>query len=263
MKVKRLLVMFMLMSVCLLGVGCTSKTTAINEVITRYVNYDENITIYDIEDALVLASEKAQDSVIGIEAFSGSYVKTESLGSGVIIKRELVGSNFVYYAVTNYHVVEVGNRVSTDIQIYLGKYNDKVTGATCVVSNKNKDYAIVKFQTYRMLSVATIGDSAGLKTGRFAIAVGSPYEIKEFYNTVTIGNISSPLRAILEEGVTNYYIQHNAAINAGNSGGGLFNINGELIGINTWKISDVEIEGMGFAIPIHIIKTDHPSYFIN
>lgn len=261
MKLKRILVTLILTSVCFLGVSCKGKTSAINEVVTRYVNYEENITIYDLENALVLASEKSQASVIGIEAFSGTYAKSESLGSGVIIKRQQVGSYFVYHAITNYHVVEVGTKVASDIKIYLGEYDETISSATCVESNKNKDYAIVRFQSYRMLATATIGDSATLKTGRFVIAIGSPYEIEEFYNTVTIGNVSSPLRAIYEEGVTNYYIQHNAAINSGNSGGGLFNIDGELIGINTWKISDVEIEGMGFAIPIHIIKNDHPSYF--
>ena len=93
------------------------------------------------------------------------------------------------------------------------------------------------------------------------IAVGSPYELEVYYNTITVGNISSIKRVINESNyfykeISNEYIQTTATINEGCSGGGLFNLKGELIGINTWKLVDssTNIDGMNFAVGVDKIQ---------
>lgn len=244
---------------CLFCTLTSCKQTFTNEVVTKKVDYEDNITVYDLEDALTLAVEKCDETVIGVEA---KGMLTTSFGSGVIIKCVNVGDGYTYYVVTNFHVISNQNRPHNNIVVYLGKYNEEVK-ATTVEYNANVDVAIICFKSNRLLPVATIGDSANLKKGRFVIAVGNPYDLKTYYNTVTIGNVSDASRKIQKDGTINYYIQHTAPINSGNSGGGLFDIHGDLVGINTWKYAETDIEGMEFSIPIHIIKNLYPRYFTN
>lgn len=234
------------------------EPTYTNEIITQKVEYEENINIFDLEDAIVHAIDKCDDSVVGITC---ENLLSANFGSGVIFDYEDHGTYYTYFVLTNFHVISTNDRISGSISVYLGN-DDELLTAQALESNKNKDLAIISFKTPRLLTVASIGDSTTLQKGRYAIAVGNPYELKTYYNTATVGYISHPNRVVYEKSnLTNYYIQHTAQINSGNSGGGLFNLQGELIGINSWKYAVEEIEGMGFAIPIHIVKLTFPSYF--
>ncbi len=253
---KRVLSIILVLSLFFMLSGCKNLFT--NEVITKKVDYEENITIYDLEDAIALAVEKCDETVIGVES---KGVLSTSFGSGVIVKSIKTGNGYTYYVITNFHVISYRNKVNNSVIAYLGKYNEEVK-ATVLNYDESKDVAIITFFSNRLLPVSSIGDSANLRKGRFVIAVGNPYDLKTYYNTVTIGNVSDASRKVQKENEQyNYYIQHTAPINSGNSGGGLFDIHGNLIGINTWKYAETDIEGMEFAIPIHIIKNLYPQYF--
>lgn len=101
------------------------------------------------------------------------------------------------------------------------------------------------------VTVASFGNSEALLTGELAVAIGNPLG-KEFSQTVTVGVISAVDRELSIDGGELHVIQTDAAINLGNSGGALLNASGEVIGINTAKLVDASVEGMGFAIPVHI-----------
>ena len=169
-----------------------------------------------------------------------------SEGSGVVIYE---GG----YVLTNYHVIESGN----SYQVLLPS-GEKVN-ATVAGSDSSLDLAVLQVEEqYRdQLVPVEIGSSSGLVVGSTVIAIGNPGG-EVLANTVTQGVVSALERSDVGSNNTTRsvdYIQHDAAINSGNSGGGLFNYMGQLVGINTLKYagsaySSVSIEGLGFAIPI-------------
>ena len=161
-------------------------------------------------------------------------------------KDKVIG--YTYYAITNHHVIEDG----MTIKVYIGP-QDLYIKASVIAKDKNKDLAIIKFDSYLHLIPLELGNSDNLKKGQFAIALGSPQGY-EYYNSMTLGIISYPNRLIADEYGENLYIQVDVAINPGNSGGPLLNIYGEVIGVNTMKLVDEEIDLMGFSIPINIVK---------
>lgn len=254
---------FALLLFVLLVTSCSCQTTVINKVIDQKVDIEENITIKDLEDQLCNMIEIAEQSVVGVTAtFDNSLLKTESYGSGVVIKKD---SND-YYIITNRHVVVKQDNACSNIKIYLGSLNLYLP-CEIVSYDKKIDIALLKVNTEILLSVAKIGDSSSLKKGRFAIAIGSPYDLEIYFNTVTVGHISSPSRMIKEDNyffkeLTNEYIQIDTTINVGCSGGGLFNLEGELIGVNTWKLYDSKenIDDLNFAIPINLVKNLFADY---
>lgn len=160
-------------------------------------------------------------------------------GSGVIISND-------GYIVTNYHVIEG----ATEIAIILNtgdKYVGKLIG-----SDSRTDLAVVKIDAQN-LTYAKFGTSSDLRVGETAIAIGNPLG-QEFAGTTTQGIISGLNRSVTIDNRTLNLIQTDASINPGNSGGALVNDSGELIGINTAKISSSQYEGLGFAIPIDDAK---------
>lgn len=258
---KKLYICILSIISCLLLTSC-EKITIVNEVINRVVNYGENVSILDFEDAIVEASSIAKKSVVGILTKSGVF-QSESFGSGIIVKKEeLKDSKYKYYVLTNKHVAAI-NAVRATVTIYLG---DKDTYTAKVETyDDTLDLAIISFESLRVLDVAKIS-TENIEVGRFVIAVGNPYDLDKYYNSVTVGNISHLERYLEEKNengelIYNKYIQHNAEINSGNSGGGLFNIKGELIGINTWKIVADDVEGMSFAIPTTEFYEKYKTYF--
>ncbi len=254
---KKYLIMVLFLFCFVLLTGCNQKNY-MNEVVTRTIEYEDNITLYDIEDAIVEATKKAEQSIVGVEASSGI---SSGFGSGVIVKKTELSNLYTYYVITNFHVISHNNRVCSKLAVYIGDYDETYT-ATCVDYSKEIDIAVLRFTCYRNFTPATIGDSTTYQKGRYAIAIGNPYDLKTFYNSVTVGNVSNPCRECIDDNnVLNYYIQHTAAINGGNSGGGLFDLHGNLMGINTWKYAEVDIEGMGFSVPIHIVKAKFSRYF--
>ena len=263
--------------------GCSLFESITNNNVTNKVVEVEDFTINDFEDALQIAIEKAEASVISVTHAEGSmFGSSRALGSAVVVKtqgKDLSGvdstDNVAYYeylAVTNRHVVVTSsNMITKNLLVYLGN-NNKLVQASVIDYSTKDDLALISFKSEIYIPAASFADTTNLKRGSFVVAIGTPYDIV-FDGSATFGIISYPLRYVEEEvfvlGGTSYetcavaYIQHDAAINSGNSGGGLFNMEGKLLGINTMKIissSSNVIEGMGFSIPIHTVKEVFKEY---
>jgi len=162
-------------------------------------------------------------------------LKQKSLGSGFIIDKE-------GYLLTNNHVV----RDAEDILVTLSdenEYNAKIIG-----KDEDMDVALLKIDAKEDLPVAKFGDSDALQIGEWVVAIGNPFGLE---HTVTAGIVSAKWRTI-GQGPYNSFIQTDASINPGNSGGPLFNIKGEVVGINSAIVA--EGQGIGFAIPINMVK---------
>ena len=164
------------------------------------------------------------------------------------------GSGVIYssngYVITNYHVVEGASRVTV-------LYNGEEIDATVVGYDDVQDIALLKVDRTG-LPAAKMGDSAQVRTGEFTIAIGSPLG-DELAGTTTFGMVSYANRTLDIDGALVTMIQTDAAINSGNSGGALLNVNGEVIGINSRKSSGTSgsgatIEGIGFVIPINEVR---------
>lgn len=186
----------------------------------------------------------AADSVVEIttesvanDMFMRQYV-TEGAGSGVIISTD-------GYIATNNHVIEGASKIT--VRLTDGKeYEAKLIG-----TDAQTDVAVIKIEGATLQPV-TLGDSDTIGVGDTAIAIGNP--LGELGGTVTNGIISALDRQIVLENQTMTLLQTNAAINPGNSGGGLFNDQGELIGLVVAKSSGSNVEGLGFAIPVNVVK---------
>lgn len=160
-------------------------------------------------------------------------------GSGVIISAD-------GYIVTNHHVIEGSSKITVTLK------DSEQYAATLIGTDKKTDLAVLKIDATD-LTAATIGTSADIKVGQDAIIIGNP--LGQLGGTVTNGIISALDRSItFEDGTVMRLLQTNAAVNPGNSGGGLFNNEGELVGVVNAKSSGTGIEGIGFAIPIDTAK---------
>jgi len=170
--------------------------------------------------------------------------RREGLGSGVIVRKD--GSKV--YVLTNDHVVGEADEIRVNLNDGR-KFDAKLVGR-----DPRRDMALVSFESREPVPVADLGDSDRIQVGDWAIAVGNPLG---FESTVTAGIISAIGRQSGPgmQGNFNEYIQTDAAINQGNSGGALANIRGEVIGMNTWIASPSGGSvGLGFAIPINSAK---------
>lgn len=181
--------------------------------------------------------------------------ETTSVGSGVIFEK----TADTLYILTNYHVVEGATTLS------VGFVDDEVYKAQLCGINSTRDIAVVKVpqsslssSTRSKLSVAPLGDSTSLRVGEQVVAIGNALG---YGQSVTTGIVSALNRSVQTgtdstgKAVTATFIQTDAAINPGNSGGALLNMSGEVIGVNTAKLSSTGVEGMGYAIPVSEIKT--------
>lgn len=159
-------------------------------------------------------------------------------GSGVIISKD-------GYIVTNNHVIQG----ASEIEITLN--NDKVFPAKLIGTDERRDIALLKIETNDDLPYATFADSDNVKVGEWVLAVGNPYNLN---STVTAGIISAKARNLDSTGIQSF-LQTDAAVNPGNSGGALVNTNGELIGINTMISSNTgSYVGYSFAVPSNTVK---------
>lgn len=188
-----------------------------------------------------------KDSVVEITtetAVRSNYFQqyvTSGAGSGVIIARE-------GYVITNHHVIDGADT------IIVRTTDGTEFPATLVGSDAASDVAVLKIDPAdKTLTVAILGDSAKLMVGEDAIAIGNP--LGSLGGTVTNGIISALDREITIDGESMRLLQTNAAVNPGNSGGGLFNLAGELIGVVNAKSSGENVEGLGFAIPINTAQS--------
>ncbi len=164
------------------------------------------------------------------------------MGSGVIVARD----GRTVYVLTNHHVAGEAD----EIEIVL--FDSRTFEGEIVGSDELMDIALLSFQTSEEVPIAPLGDSNTLQPGDWVFAVGNPLG---FQSTITAGIVSATARSAqpgsMMSGVTNY-IQTDAAINWGNSGGPLVNLDGDVVGINTWIASQTGGSiGLGFAIPIN------------
>ncbi len=186
--------------------------------------------------------KQTSDSVVEITtesvvtgSFARQYVQ-QGAGSGVIISED-------GYIITNNHVIDGANSVTVTLRDGATSYNASLIG-----TDAENDIALLKVDA-NGLSPATFGDSSKLAVGDYVVAIGNP--LGQLGGTVTDGIISSLAREVTIEDQCMTLLQTNAQVNPGNSGGGLFNANGELIGIVNAKESATEVEGIAFAIPIN------------
>jgi len=172
--------------------------------------------------------------------------RSQGLGSGIIVRNK----NGLYYALTNNHVVDGAS------EIRVAMMDGKEYPAELVGKDARKDLALVSFKTNDFYPLAVLGDSDKVAVGDFAIAIGNPLG-EQFSFSVTMGIVSAVGRTGGPGGNINDFIQTDAPINQGNSGGPLVNVRGEVIGINTWIASNTTgggNVGLGFAIPINNVK---------
>lgn len=233
-----------------IGSGVTYLALKNNLTQTKTINV--NPSKFDTKSEALSATEaynKVAPAAVVVSTKSvtqGYFMQTqevEGIGSGFIINEE-------GYILTNYHVIQGAQEISVTLS------NDVTTTAQVVNYDENQDVAMIKITDENVEIPATVelGDSDALQPGEEVIAIGTPLST-ELSSTVTKGIISATSRSVaVESGVTMNLIQTDAAINAGNSGGPLVNTKGEVVGINSSKISGEAVEGIGFSIPINDIK---------
>lgn len=233
-----------------IGSGVTYLALKNNLTQTKTINI--NPATFDTEGEALSATEaynKVAPAAVVVSTKSvtqGYFMHTqevEGIGSGFIINEE-------GYILTNYHVIQGAQEISVTLS------NDVTTTAQVVNYDENQDVAMIKItdESVEIPATVELGDSDALQPGEEVIAIGTPLST-ELSSTVTKGIISATSRSVaVESGVTMNLIQTDAAINAGNSGGPLVNTKGEVVGINSSKISGEAVEGIGFSIPINDIK---------
>ena len=203
---------------------------------TNYNKTGNSVNIFNLFEKITIEGIK---STVVVNAFAPARPAS---GSGVIISQD-------GYIITNNHVVEA----SKDVHVILAngdKYEAKIIGA-----DKKTDVALLKIDVSFPVPAAKLGNSDNVLVGSWVIAIGSPFGLT---NSVSVGIVSGKNRE-LNFGPYNSYIQTDASINPGSSGGPLFNLAGEVIGINTLIYTDKSKEikiniGVGFAIPINMVK---------
>ncbi|MCK4551370.1 MAG: trypsin-like peptidase domain-containing protein [Tenericutes bacterium] len=204
------------------------------------------LTAETVVEMILNIEQNSANSVVGIIAYDATGAGLQT-GSGVVYKH--VGDK--YYVVTNEHVVRDG--ISIDIYFEDGS----TISANLIGVDDLVDVAVLSFISSETYEVSNFADSSQVAKGDIILAVGHPQGF-DFYGSITMGIVSGLDRYFDIDGddindMFVNYIQHDAAINSGNSGGALFDIYGDVIGLNVIKISATDVEGMGFAIPSNLV----------
>ena len=189
-------------------------------------------------------AEKLTPSVVNISSFSQS--ETEN-GEGNTPLSESLGSGFIIdgngYIITNNHVVDKAESISVTLS------DNTKTEARVIGKDPKTDLALIKIETKRPLNAVKFGDSDKIRVGDWVLAIGNPFGLG---SSVTAGIVSAKSRDI-ESGPYDSFIQTDASINQGNSGGPMFNLQGEVIGISSAIFSTTGAsQGVGFAIPANL-----------
>ena len=220
--------------------------------------------------------KSVSNAIVGLERFDmnnlGHEVMTD-FGSATIYRRDAVLKDgsviknvgdeiienvdaFLYYAISTRYLT----KEASSILVYLGKEIGTVSASLKEYDDKI-DLSVITFYSKRMLPTVRFADSDTLKQGEFVISIGNTYDI-EYCDTSNVGVVSGVNRYVSTDtdgdDISDWdseYIQHDAAINSADSGGGLFNIKGELIGINDTKISTNTFNCMSFAIPANLVRS--------
>lgn len=237
---ERIINVIVILVVLSLGVGVTLYFTKDDS--ENKITENRNVTITS-EDSINESIKKVYDSVAVVNNYRAG--RLTGYGSGFVYKKD----DKYGYILTNNHVVEDASEVTVTLS------NGEEVQAEVLGTDSYMDIAVVRIDEDQVLQVAEIGDSTEAKLGDTVFTVGTPVST-EYAGTVTKGIISGENREItITDNGTSYMmeaIQIDASINPGNSGGPLVNINGEVIGINSVKLVESSIEGMGFAIPIEV-----------
>lgn len=203
-----------------------------------------NVSVSDVQNYF---------SMYGRNSRSNPFTQQEStsVGSGVIINKK----NGEIDILTNYHVIKNAKTLTCTLA------DNTNVEATVKGVDEDRDLAVISIKTsdlskdtLKQIAIATIGDSNKLQVGEQVVAIGNALG---YGQSVTTGIVSATNRSVStssDTDTTQSYIQTDAAINPGNSGGALLNMSGELIGINSAKLSDTDVEGMGYAIAISDVK---------
>lgn len=252
------------------GTSGSSSLLNASEVSTTSGTSKGSLDVSDIAEAAMpsivsITNQSVQEVQNYFNTFGYNYQQpqlqeTESCGSGIIIGQ----NDTELLIVTNYHVVENADTLSVSF------IDNQVCEASLKGMDSTNDLAVIAVSldnissdTLSSISTAVIGDSDSLKVGEQVVAIGNALG---YGQSVTTGIVSATNRTIsssdssstdtesTESTESSTYIQTDAAINPGNSGGALLNMDGELIGINTAKLSSTEIEGIGYAIPISRVQ---------
>ncbi len=199
---------------------------------------DKQLSVGEVAEIAAPSVVEITTEAVTTSMFMGQYV-TEGAGSGVIISED-------GHIVTNHHVIDGATKISI-------RTNDgKSYTAQLVGTDAKTDLAVLKVEATG-LSAAVIGEYKDCKVGDTVVAIGNP--LGELGGTVTDGIISALDRDVTIDGQIMTLMQTNTAISPGNSGGGLFNTSGQLIGVVNAKSSGEGIEGLGFAIPVDLAQT--------
>lgn len=203
-----------------------------------------NVSVSDVQNYF---------SLYGRNSRSNPFTQQEStsVGSGVIINKQDGEIDIL----TNYHVIEGATTLTCTLA------DNTNVEATVKGVDEDRDLAVISIKTkdlsedtLKQIAIASIGDSDKLQVGEQVVAIGNALG---YGQSVTTGIVSATNRSVStssNKDTSQSYIQTDAAINPGNSGGALLNMSGELIGINSAKLSDTDVEGMGYAIAISDVK---------
>lgn len=203
----------------------------------------KDVTITET-DSMKSSIDEVYDAVVIIE----TYHNTQAVGTGTGFVYKIDGD--LGYIITNYHVIKDANKIQVTNTV------GQTVEATLLGGDEYADIAVLSIEKDAALKAVKIGDSTKMELGDSVFTVGSPLG-KKYIGTVTKGILSGKDRLVtIKSSTSGQYmmqvLQTDAAINPGNSGGPLVNMQGEVIGINSLKLVEDEIEGMGFAIPIEI-----------
>ncbi len=214
----------------------------VQEAVSQLYETPEEYIRYGFADSV----EKVSQSVVSIKVtssynggFYGEYTVEEN-GSGVIVSDS-------GYIATNCHVVDGAKTVT----VYLSDNSEYP--ATIVGKDSKTDLAVIKIECDKALKPVVFADSSTLRLGDFVFAIGNA--LGKYSGSVTMGIISSLSRSVKVNSETMEMLQTDVALNSGNSGGGLFDSHGYLVGIVSAKEANSESEGVGFAIPANVAKT--------
>ncbi len=212
----------------------------------------QNLSVSQVAEKSTNALVSITNSgVQAVQSFFGTeYQEAASSSSGIIVKE----TEDEIFIATNYHVVE------NSIELAVTFYNDASVNATYKGGDKNNDIAVISVKkadidsnTLNSIAVIPMGNSEEIVIGEQVVAIGNALG---YGLSVTSGYVSALDRPVtLENNYSVDMIQTDAAINPGNSGGALINMQGELIGINTAKTAQTDVEGIGYAIPISDVQT--------
>ena len=208
----------------------TGSTLSVQEIVAK----NENSVV-----AIVTES-------VSTDSWFGQYV-TQGAGSGVIISED-------GYIVTNNHVIEGASNIKVTL------HDGTEVAAELVATDEQTDVAVIKIEKTGLIPV-TFGDSSALNVGDLTVAIGNP--MGTLAGSASEGIVSGLEREITVDGKTMTLIQTSASISPGNSGGGLFDQSGNLIGVVVAKSASSEAEGLGFAIPSDLVKQVSDSLIAN